>query len=76
MWNETNAQEDGTIERHVHFADTTLDVIYSGPHIGVANPLFQTSRRICETHRAYDNTDLTNIDETYMQRSNYSQPVP
>ena len=35
-------------------------MIYSGPHIGVANPLFKTSRRICRLNSDYDNIDLTN----------------
>lgn len=71
MWEETGAQEDGTIVRNVHFPKNLTQLIYSGPHIGVANPLFQTSQRICETHRAYDSVDLGNIDESYIQRCNY-----
>ena len=71
-WHETNAQNDGTIERNVHFPESTLDLIYSGPHIGVANPLFKTSRRICKLNSDYDNLDLTIISENYSQRCNYS----
>lgn len=76
MWNETNAQSDGTISRLVHFAETPLDLILSGPHIGVANPLFKTSRRVCRLNSDYDSIDLTTIDEAYMQRSNYSPACP
>lgn len=72
MWHETNSQKDGTIVRNVHFAESPMDLIYSGPHIGVANPLFQTSQRNCSTHRAFDNVDLTQISEDYIQRCNYS----
>lgn len=72
MWNETNAQNDGTIVRNVHFPESTLDLIYSGPHIGVANSLFQASQIICNTNRAYYNIDLVNISEAYLQRCNYS----
>ena len=71
-WHETNAQNDGTIERNVHFPESTVDTIYSGPHIGVANPLFKTSRRICKLNSDYDNLDLTVIPEKYSQRCNYS----
>lgn len=46
MWEETGGQDKGIIERDVHFSDSCEDFIYSGPHIGVANPLFKTSRRI------------------------------
>ena len=72
MWHETNAQNDGTIIRNVHFPETLSDLIYSGPHIGVANPLFQASQRNCSTHRAFDNIDLSEISDTYLQRCNYS----
>ena len=72
MWHETNSQKDGTIVRNVHFAESPMDLIYSGPHIGVANPLFQTSQRNCSTHRAFDNVDLTQISEDYIQRCNYT----
>ena len=71
-WHETNAQNDGTIERNVHFPESAVDTIYSGPHIGVANPLFKTSRRICKLNSDYDNLDLTVIPEKYSQRCNYS----
>lgn len=72
MWNEAGAQADGTICRNVHFPETSIDWIFSGPHIGVANPLFQTSQRNCNTHRAFDSIDLTSITTEYRQRCNYS----
>lgn len=72
LWNETTAQQDGFITRNVHFPESTTDIIYSGPHIGCANPVFQASQRDCKTHRAFDNVDLTSIDENYVQRMNYS----
>lgn len=72
MWNETGAQKDGTILRDVHFPVSPLDMIYSGPHIGVANPLFKTSRSVCILNSDYDNLDLTNLPEDYLQRCNYS----
>jgi len=71
MWNETNAQSYGTILRDVHFPLLPVELIYSGPHIGVANPLFKTSQHDCSTHRAYDNIELLNIQDNYMQRCNY-----
>lgn len=71
LWSETGAQEDGTIERFVHFASDTLDAIVSGPHIGVANPLYQTAQRDCSTHGAFDSVDLTAITDNYFPRYNY-----
>ena len=49
-----------------------MDMIYSGPHIGGANPLFQTSQRDCKTHRAFDSVDLSSVGAQYVQRMNYS----
>ena len=72
LWHETNAQIDGTIRRNVHFPESLQDTIYSGPHIGVANPLFKASRSVCVLNSDYDNVDLTNVSEDYIQRINYS----
>ena len=72
MWQETGAQNDGTIKRDVHFPLGMSDYIFSGPHFSIANPLFQASQRNCSTHRAFDNIDLNVISENYMQRCNYS----
>lgn len=72
IWDETNAQKDGTIRRNIHFPETLRDTIYSGPHIGVANPLFKASRSTCVLNSDYDNIDLTSVDENYIQRINYS----
>lgn len=75
LWNETGAQNDGTIARKVHFPDGLIDTIYSGPHISVANPMFKTSRRICNLNSDYDNVDLCIVDKEYLQRCNYIPAV-
>ena len=72
MWDETNAQNEGIIFRNVHFPKSAVDLIYSGPHIGVGNPFFQASQRNCNTHRAFDNVCLESLENNYMQRCNYS----
>lgn len=71
-FDETGAQEDGTIVRNVHFPKDLVDSILSGPHFGVANPLFQSSQRDCSTRRAFDKIDLNNINNKTLQRCNYS----
>ncbi len=71
MWDETNAQKDGTITRDIHFPDRLSEVIYSGPHTGVCNPLFKCSRAICNLNSDYDNIDLLAIPKNYVQRINY-----
>lgn len=72
LWGESSAQEDGTIEPNEHFPEGAIEFIYSGPHIGVANPIYQTAKRVCNTHRAYESVDLTFCDEKYLPRTKYS----
>lgn len=72
MWHEKNNQSDGTIDRNVHFPESLVDSIISGPHIGVGNPLFKTSRRICKVNSDYDVIDLSNVSADYIARCNYS----
>lgn len=72
MWHETNAQKDGTIRKDIHFAESSMDMIYSGPHLYMACPLFKTTRRKYSSNSDYDNIDLLNINEHYYPRCNYS----
>ncbi len=72
IWDETNAQNDRSIVRAVHFPETAIDAIYSGPHIGVANPFFKSSRRVCNLNSDYDNIDLQFLEDVGFQRVNYA----
>jgi hypothetical protein len=72
MWDETNAvKKDHTIRRATQFADSPESLILSGPHFYVGNPFHQTPKEICETHRAYDKIDLTQMPADYLPRTNY-----
>ena len=75
MFDETYAQRDGTICRRAvgdnGFVSTPENWVLSGPHFYLANPLYQTPKRVCETHRAYDNVDLEAIQQDYLSRTNY-----
>ena len=75
MWNETIAQQDGTIRRETGFPDNISELILSGPHFHVGNPCFQTPKTICNTHRAYDCLDLTTLPDDYLPRTNYRPDV-
>ena len=70
MWDETNAQKSGIIQRNIHFPDELIQTIYSGPHISIANPLFKTSRSKCVYNSDYDNIDLDYVNDSYIQRCN------
>lgn len=71
MWDETNSQNDGTIRRETRFPTEPAELIYQGPHIYVANPLYKTPRAICDTNLAHDPLDLTSLPADYLPRTNY-----
>jgi len=71
MWHETNSQKDKILKRQTTFAQTTQQFIFSGPHFFVSTPFFQTPKKKCETHRAYDHIDLTMLGEEYLPRTNF-----
>ena len=71
MLNETGAQEDGTMDRHTFFPKSVANMVYSGPHIWTANPVYKTPRRICKEKADYDVIDICSLPETYIQRTNY-----
>jgi hypothetical protein len=71
MWHETNAEKDGTIKENVCFPELSNQLILSGPHFYIGNLFYQTPRAICNTHRAYDNLDLTLISDNFLPRTNY-----
>lgn len=71
MWHETNSQNDGTIRRETRFPAGLAELIYQGPHIYVANPLYKTPRAICDTNLAHDPLDLTVLPADYLSRTNY-----
>jgi len=75
MWNETTSQRDGTITRDVGFTESADQLILSGPHFHLGNPLNKTPRRICTQNSHYDPIDLEAIADSYLPRTKY-RPVP
>ncbi|HHQ4749963.1 TPA: hypothetical protein ACSP2Y_003027 [Aeromonas veronii] len=70
-WNEVNAQNDGTIKRQTQFPQHAGQWVLSGPHFYVGNPLYNTPKPICDTHKAYDSLDLLTLPDDYLPRTNY-----
>lgn len=71
-WHETNAQDNGIIRRETRFSDVDkYELIYSGPHFYVANPLYKTPTAVCKLNSDYDEINLTAIDEKFVPRTNY-----
>jgi hypothetical protein len=72
MFDETYAQRDGIIQRNTTFVDKAENLILSGPHFFVGNPLYKTPRKECKEKADYDILDLTNISDNYLPRTNYT----
>lgn len=71
MWHETRGQEKGIIKRETCFPQSIRQLTFSGPHFFVGLPFYQTPKLICNTHRAYDLIDITNLPDDYLPRTNY-----
>ena len=70
-WDETGAQRNGTIRRETIFPSSLSEMVVSGPHFSVGNPLNKTPRECCTTNKSYDCLDLTVLPEDYLPRTNY-----
>lgn len=69
---ETNDVTNGTIKRFTTFPRIENDqMIYSGPHLFVSNPLYKTPREVCTEKAHYDVIDHNLIDEEFLPRTNY-----
>jgi hypothetical protein len=70
-FDEAHAQRDRTIRRETGFVDSSAELILSGPHFFVGNPLNKTPRAICTQNSHYDVLDLEYLPDDYLPRSNY-----
>lgn len=70
-WNESTAQEDGTIQRETSFPTDASQWVLSGPHFFVGNPFNKTPREVCTQNSHYDCIDLLTIPDDYLPRTNY-----
>lgn len=75
-WNETNAVKDGIIKRNTKYPIINQnELIYSGPHLSVCNPLYKSPREKCVLNSDYDPIDLKVIDDSYVPRTNYTPSI-
>jgi len=71
-WHETNDVDLGIIKRNTLFPNIkNYEMIYSGPHFFVSNPLYKTPREICIEKADYDTIDHTQTDKDFIARTNY-----
>lgn len=71
FWNETTRQTDGTIKRETRFPESARELVLSGPHFFVGNPIYKTPRAVCSSNKSYDVLDLADLPEDYLPRTNY-----
>ncbi len=70
--NETFDVDNGTIKRETKFPIyDEYEMIYSGPHFYVSNPLYKTPRELCSEKSHYDIIDAGKITEEFTARTNY-----
>ena len=70
-WHETMSQRDGTIRRETQFPLAASNLVISGPHFSVGNPLNKTPRHWSAKSSDYDCLDLTTLPDDYLPRTNY-----
>ena len=69
---ETLAVNDGTIRRETRFPEMhKKEMIFSGPHIYVGNPIYKTPKEQCLISSDYDTVNLEKISDNYLPRTNY-----
>jgi hypothetical protein len=72
-WFETNDAKAGIIRRETKYPQNieSYELIYSGPHFFVSNPLYKTPREKCTEKSHYDVIDHNLMPVNYIPRTNY-----
>ena len=71
-WHETTDVNEGNIRRETRFPNLEqFEMVYSGPHFFVSNPLYKSPKEVCHNHHEYDTIDPLLIDEEYLPRTNF-----
>ena len=70
--NETTSVDKGWMTRNVKYPVLDkMELIYSGPHFFVGNPLYKTPKSVCELNSDYDIIDINQISDDFCPRTNY-----
>lgn len=71
-WHETNDVNLGNIKRETKYPIVKdFEMVYSGPHFFISNPLYKTPREECTLNSHYDIIDLLNTNDGFVARTNY-----
>ena len=76
-FDETNSVTDGTIKIDTHYPSyDDYEMVFSGPHIYVGNPLYKNPRISCVNKADYDTIDLCSINDNYLARTKFTRAMP
>lgn len=72
MFDETNAvKKDRVIRKETLFTTSLRNLVLSGPHFFVGNPVNKTPRPVCTANSHYDVIDLITLPDDYLPRTNF-----
>lgn len=75
-FDETGAVKDGYIKRCTQVPDwAKQEMVYSGPHIWVSQPLYRNPRAVCKLNTDYDILNLETVEAEATPRTNYVPAV-
>lgn len=70
---ESGGVDNGIIKRNTCFPNwDKYEMVFSGPHFYVANPLYKTARSVCKLNSDYDIIDLERATDLESARTNYT----
>ena len=72
---ETSGIANGIIEKYNGYADSSYDVVYSGPHLYVCQPFYKSPYTRYRVNNDYDVLDLSKIDDNYGIRALYKRKL-
>jgi len=71
-FDESGAIDNGWIKRNTIQPNwNNYEMIFSGPHFNICNPLSKTPRMVCSLNSDYDCIDLEAVCDDYSARTNY-----
>lgn len=71
-WDENQAQQNGYIKKKTLYPNIDdFELIYSGPHFFVSNPLYKNPLQKCRLNSDYDVINLVEIKDNFVPRTNY-----
>lgn len=71
-WHETNDIDAKIIKRQTKFPNLDeYEMVYSGPHFFVSNPIYKTPKEVCTEKAHYDIVDHKLIKSDFVARTNF-----